>query len=72
MGKLIGLGIFSFNQCTLGTLIEAQAGVLNQTNPLKVPLCRAWGLHPIVIAMDVNPYTLTDTLFVTYVKSGLN
>ena len=59
------------------------AGALAQTNSLGVPLSRAWGLHPIAIAMAVYPHTLTEihtkqwqtantlTLCRTYKKCGL-
>ena len=38
-----------------------EAGALTQTNSLGVPLSKAWGLHPIAIAMAVYPHALTET-----------
>ena len=37
------------------------AGTLTQTNSLGVPLLKAWGPHPIAIAMAVYPYAVTGT-----------
>ena len=37
------------------------AGTVTQTNSLGVPLLKAWGHHPVAIAMAVYPYALTGT-----------